>query len=259
MDDSQEQDQHEERLKEVFNSFDTSGSGSLCLDELSELCQSLHLGDATPTLLCTLLRNQDHLTARVRLFACHWIRKTVVLSHRSNMLCNFWSHLLRKPVFAFLPFVPSLVYMGDMFFGFNMCRSSTSFEFGRHLRRATPALRPLCVQAFCRFVSHLVEKMYPHQPWAQVSVVRTTKPTNHHSRMQYFEGSPCGNVWNRTSVTSLICTFGLHKMHCTFTGSQAISIKSQVERWNLYSKLLHTSFVWKREDRRMAIVSCGRG
>lgn len=188
MDDSQEQDQHEERLKEVFNSFDTSCSGSLCLDELSELCQSLHLGDATPALLRTLLRNQDHLTARVRLFVCHWIRKTVVLSHG----CNFWSNLLRKAVFAFLPFVPSLVYMGDMFFGFNMCRSSTSFEFGRHLRQATPALRPLCVQAFCRFVSHLVEKMFPHQPWSQVSVVRTTKPTNHHSWMHFFEGSLCG-------------------------------------------------------------------
>ncbi|XP_059208937.1 ninein isoform X2 [Centropristis striata] len=65
MDDTQEQDHYEERLKEVFNSFDSSGSGSLCPEELSELCQSLHLDDATPALLHTLLQNQDRLTARV--------------------------------------------------------------------------------------------------------------------------------------------------------------------------------------------------
>lgn len=82
MDDSQEQDHYEERLKEVFNSFDASGSGSLCPEELSELCQSLHLDDATPALLSTLLQNQDRLTARVSLFLCHWNRKAVVLSHR---------------------------------------------------------------------------------------------------------------------------------------------------------------------------------
>ncbi|XP_047201565.1 ninein isoform X5 [Girardinichthys multiradiatus] len=63
MDDGQEQDNYEERLKEVFNSFDTSGCGSLSPEELSDLCQSLHLDDATPTLLHTLL--QDHFTARV--------------------------------------------------------------------------------------------------------------------------------------------------------------------------------------------------
>ncbi|XP_041810301.1 ninein isoform X2 [Chelmon rostratus] len=65
MDDIQEQDHYEERLKEVFNSFDASGSGSLCPEELSDLCQSLHLDDATPALLHTLLQNQDRLTARV--------------------------------------------------------------------------------------------------------------------------------------------------------------------------------------------------
>ncbi|XP_054597767.2 ninein isoform X3 [Nothobranchius furzeri] len=65
MDDGQEPDQYEERLKEVFNSFDTSGCGSLSPEELSDLCQSLHLEDATPVLLHTLLQNQDHLTARV--------------------------------------------------------------------------------------------------------------------------------------------------------------------------------------------------
>lgn len=81
MDDSQEQDHYEERLKEVFNSFDASGSGSLCPDELSELCQSLQLDDATPTLLRTLLQNQDHLTARVSLLLCHWNSKAVFSSH----------------------------------------------------------------------------------------------------------------------------------------------------------------------------------
>ncbi|KAM9341421.1 uncharacterized protein nin [Symphorus nematophorus] len=65
MDDAQEQDHYEERLKEVFNSFDSSGSGSLCPEELSDLCQSLHLDDATPALLQALLQNQDRLTARV--------------------------------------------------------------------------------------------------------------------------------------------------------------------------------------------------
>ncbi|XP_039993164.1 ninein isoform X2 [Xiphias gladius] len=65
MDDAQEQDHYEERLKEVFNSFDTSGCGSLCPEELSDLCQSLQLDDATPALLHALLQNQDHLTARV--------------------------------------------------------------------------------------------------------------------------------------------------------------------------------------------------
>ncbi|KAM3594177.1 uncharacterized protein V6R79_003649 [Siganus canaliculatus] len=65
MDDAQEQDQYEERLRDVFNGFDASGCGSLCLEELSELCQSLHLDDATPALLQTLLQDQDHVTARV--------------------------------------------------------------------------------------------------------------------------------------------------------------------------------------------------
>ncbi|KAM7376251.1 hypothetical protein PAMP_005994 [Pampus punctatissimus] len=65
MDDAQEQDHYEERLKEVFNSFDGSGSGFLNPEELSDLCQSLHLDDATPALLHTLLQNQDRLTARV--------------------------------------------------------------------------------------------------------------------------------------------------------------------------------------------------
>ncbi|XP_016531795.1 ninein isoform X2 [Poecilia formosa] len=65
MDDGRGQDDYEERLKEVFNSFDTSGRGSLSPEELSDLCQSLHLDDAAPTLIHTLLQNLDHFTARV--------------------------------------------------------------------------------------------------------------------------------------------------------------------------------------------------
>uniref|UniRef100_A0A3B5LB02 Ninein (GSK3B interacting protein) n=1 Tax=Xiphophorus couchianus TaxID=32473 RepID=A0A3B5LB02_9TELE len=59
------QDDSEERLKEVFNSFDSSGCGSLSPEELSDLCQSLHLDDAAPALIHSLLQNQDLFTARV--------------------------------------------------------------------------------------------------------------------------------------------------------------------------------------------------
>ncbi|XP_068608338.1 ninein [Brachionichthys hirsutus] len=65
MDDTQEQDHYEERLKDVFNSFDASGSGSLRPGELADLCQSLQLDDATPALLHMLLQSQDCLAARV--------------------------------------------------------------------------------------------------------------------------------------------------------------------------------------------------
>ncbi|XP_061897181.1 ninein isoform X8 [Entelurus aequoreus] len=60
-----EQDHYEERLKELFSSFDAAGCGSLCPEELADLCLSLHLDDATPALLDSLLHNQDRLTARV--------------------------------------------------------------------------------------------------------------------------------------------------------------------------------------------------
>ncbi|KAG7466178.1 hypothetical protein MATL_G00161930 [Megalops atlanticus] len=63
--DEAQQDQYEQQLKEVFQSFDTSGLGSLCQEELSELCQTLQLEEATPALLQTLLQTQDSLTARV--------------------------------------------------------------------------------------------------------------------------------------------------------------------------------------------------
>ncbi|XP_057715306.1 ninein isoform X5 [Corythoichthys intestinalis] len=65
MDDVLEQDQHEERLKEVFDSFDASGCGSLCPEELADLCVSLHLEDAAPALLDVLLQGRDRLTDRI--------------------------------------------------------------------------------------------------------------------------------------------------------------------------------------------------
>uniref|UniRef100_A0A8C9RA54 Ninein n=1 Tax=Scleropages formosus TaxID=113540 RepID=A0A8C9RA54_SCLFO len=63
--DEAEQDQYEERLKEVFHSFDHSGSGSLCPQELSDLCQALHLQEAAPVLLHSLLNSQDGLIQKV--------------------------------------------------------------------------------------------------------------------------------------------------------------------------------------------------
>lgn len=69
MDDGQEQGNYEERLKEVFDSFDASGAGSLSPEELSELCQSLHLDETTPVLQA-LLQNQEQPDTRVRLLAC---------------------------------------------------------------------------------------------------------------------------------------------------------------------------------------------
>ncbi|KAI1895270.1 hypothetical protein AGOR_G00104570 [Albula goreensis] len=63
--DEAQQDQYELRLREVFQSFDTSGQGSLCPEELSDLCQTLHLEEATPALLHTLLQNQDNHNGRV--------------------------------------------------------------------------------------------------------------------------------------------------------------------------------------------------
>lgn len=68
MDDGQEQDHYEEQLKELFDSFDGDGVGSLCREELSALCQSLQLDSAAPSLVQTLLRDDDGDTARVNSF-----------------------------------------------------------------------------------------------------------------------------------------------------------------------------------------------
>lgn len=59
-----EQDQHEARLKELFDSFDTLGTGSLGQEELTDLCHVLSLEDVAPVLQQTLL--QDNLLGRVR-------------------------------------------------------------------------------------------------------------------------------------------------------------------------------------------------
>ncbi|XP_026796558.3 ninein isoform X2 [Pangasianodon hypophthalmus] len=61
-----QRDQHEERLREVFQSFDGSGAGSLSPEELTELCHALQLADqALHTLLHTLFNTQDQLNTRV--------------------------------------------------------------------------------------------------------------------------------------------------------------------------------------------------
>nr|XP_049596587.1 ninein isoform X1 [Syngnathus scovelli] len=65
MDDDLEQDQYEERLKEVFDGFDGSRCGSLCPEELADLCLSLHLEDVAPALLDALLQGRDRITDRV--------------------------------------------------------------------------------------------------------------------------------------------------------------------------------------------------
>ncbi|XP_035236079.1 ninein isoform X3 [Anguilla anguilla] len=63
--DEAQQDQYELQLREVFQSFDATGRGSLCRQELSDLCQTLHLEEATPTLLHTLLQDRDSANGRV--------------------------------------------------------------------------------------------------------------------------------------------------------------------------------------------------
>ncbi|XP_051003000.1 ninein [Acomys russatus] len=61
--DEVEQDQHEARLKELFDSFDTLGTGSLGQEELTDLCHVLSLEEVAPVLQQTLL--QDNLLGRV--------------------------------------------------------------------------------------------------------------------------------------------------------------------------------------------------
>ncbi|XP_029454205.1 ninein isoform X2 [Rhinatrema bivittatum] len=61
--DEAEQDQYEARLKELFHSFDLTGTGSLGQEELTDLCHMLQLEEVAPTLQQTLL--QDNLSGRV--------------------------------------------------------------------------------------------------------------------------------------------------------------------------------------------------
>ncbi|XP_062974312.1 ninein isoform X2 [Elgaria multicarinata webbii] len=62
--DEAEQDQYEAHLKQLFDSFDVTGTGSLGREELTELCHVLHLEEVAPgALQRTLLR--DDLPSRV--------------------------------------------------------------------------------------------------------------------------------------------------------------------------------------------------
>lgn len=61
--DEAEQDQYEARLKELFDSFDSTGTGSLGQEELTDLCHMLQLQEVAPTLQQALL--QDNLLGRV--------------------------------------------------------------------------------------------------------------------------------------------------------------------------------------------------
>ncbi|XP_048456347.1 ninein [Rhincodon typus] len=61
--DEAEQDKYEARLKEVFDSFDTIGTGSLGREELTNLCHMLQLQEVAPVLLQSVL--QGNLSGRV--------------------------------------------------------------------------------------------------------------------------------------------------------------------------------------------------
>ncbi|XP_066464132.1 ninein isoform X2 [Eleutherodactylus coqui] len=58
-----EQDQYEARLKELFDSFDTTGTGSLGQEELTDLCHMLQLEEVAPSLQHVLL--QDNALSRI--------------------------------------------------------------------------------------------------------------------------------------------------------------------------------------------------
>ncbi|XP_075719042.1 ninein-like protein isoform X2 [Rhinoderma darwinii] len=61
--DQEEENKYVSQLQEVFNSCDTTGTGYLDKDELTDLCHKLHLDTQLPLLLQTLLGND--LLARV--------------------------------------------------------------------------------------------------------------------------------------------------------------------------------------------------
>lgn len=70
--DEAEQDQYEAHLKELFDSFDVTGTGSLGEDELTELCHVLHLEEVAPGALQETLL-QEGLPRRVRAYTlCRW-------------------------------------------------------------------------------------------------------------------------------------------------------------------------------------------
>ncbi|KAM9294319.1 ninein [Gastrophryne carolinensis] len=55
-----EQDQYEAHLKELFDSFDTTGTGSLGQEELTDLCHMLQLEEVAPDLQQALLQDNPH-------------------------------------------------------------------------------------------------------------------------------------------------------------------------------------------------------
>ncbi|XP_040268141.1 ninein isoform X3 [Bufo bufo] len=55
-----EQDQYEARLKELFDSFDPTGTGSLGQEELTDLCHMLQLEEVAPSLQQALLQDNPH-------------------------------------------------------------------------------------------------------------------------------------------------------------------------------------------------------
>ncbi|XP_053098529.1 ninein isoform X10 [Hemicordylus capensis] len=59
--DEAEQDQYEARLKELFDSFDVTGTGSLGQEELTDLCHVLHLEEVAPGALQQTLQPDDLL------------------------------------------------------------------------------------------------------------------------------------------------------------------------------------------------------
>ncbi|XP_053553611.1 ninein isoform X1 [Bombina bombina] len=58
--DQAEQDQYEARLMELFDSFDTTGTGSLGQEELTDLCHMLQLDEVAPSLQQALLQDNPH-------------------------------------------------------------------------------------------------------------------------------------------------------------------------------------------------------
>ncbi|XP_060728710.1 ninein isoform X2 [Tachysurus vachellii] len=83
-----QRDQHEERLREVFQSFDGSGAGSLSPEELTELCHALQLSDqALHTLLQTLFKTQDQINTRVE-FEQFKDALILVLSSNEDSIAN---------------------------------------------------------------------------------------------------------------------------------------------------------------------------
>lgn len=68
--DEAEQNQHEAHLRELFDSFDVSGTGTLGQAELTDLCRVLHLEEVAPGALQQALLQENRL-GRVRVGVWH--------------------------------------------------------------------------------------------------------------------------------------------------------------------------------------------